>query len=88
MLECGANFKGSLRYKCSVCNVVDDENHRLNTCKKYRNLNIYDHATKVNFVDVYSSNLTVVKQIIVFIERIWNTRSAHGTMRTVPNDTP
>ena len=86
MLECGANFKGSLPYVCQTCNKVDDENHRLNTCKKYRSMNMFDYAMKANFDDVFSTDLTVVKQIIVIIERIWNTHSAHGTMRSISND--
>ena len=86
MLECGANFKGSLQYTCRTCNTVDDENHRINTCKKFRSVNLFDHVTKANFNDVYSTDLTVVKRIIARIEQIWNTRSAHGTMKSIPND--
>ena len=86
MLECGANFKGSLKFTCQTCNLLDDENHRINTCRKYRSMNMYDSVIKANFDDVFSTDLTVVKQIIAVIQRIWNTQSAHGTMRSVTDD--
>ena len=31
---------------CGTCNVVDDENHRLNFCSRFRELNLFDNAEK------------------------------------------
>ena len=39
MLECGKNFGGTHGGECSECNTYDDENHRLNDCKKWKELN-------------------------------------------------
>ena len=32
----------------------DNENHRLNHCIKYRDINLYDHPEKVAFESIYS----------------------------------
>ena len=53
MLECGANFKNSNDTLCPVCKTIDNEDHRLNFCIRFRATNYYDHAEKVNFNDIY-----------------------------------
>ena len=80
MLECGINFKGSKPTICSICNKSDDETHRLNHCKRFRSMNYYDETVKPNFNDIFSSDIGVLRNIIPVIEKIWNTRNAHGTM--------
>ena len=80
MLECGTNFKGTLSEICRLCRTVDDENHRLNHCKTYRSTNLYDETRKVNFNDIYSSDVNILKQIIPYIDKVWNTRNANGSM--------
>ena len=80
MLECGVNFKGTLREKCNTCNTLDDENHRLNECKKYREINFHDSNDKVPFETIYSRNIGDLKKITKRIECVWNTKTAHGTM--------
>ena len=80
MLECGTNFKGTICEICRICRTVDDESHRLNYCKKYRHINLYDEECKVTFSDIYSSDVNVLKQMIPYIDKVWNTRNANGTM--------
>ena len=80
MLECGTNFKSSRSILCSTCKNTDDENHRLNHCVMYKNTNCYSRDEKVTFDDVYSTNTDVLKRVIKEIEKVWNTRNAHGTM--------
>ena len=80
MLECGKNFKGSLREVCQVCNVLDNENHRLNYCSKFRHINRCDSDEKIPFESIYSTDVATVKQTIEVIEKTWNTKNAHGTM--------
>ena len=81
MLECGRNFKGTAMEICSACKEIDNENHRLNHCPKFKSVNNYDAAEKFNFDDVYSNDACTFKQAIEAIDKVWNTRSAHGTMR-------
>ena len=80
MLECGKNFKGSMRETCSKCDVIDDENHRLNHCAIYRNVNLFDTQQKIDFFDVYSTDVNTVKTAIKHIENVWNVTNAHGSM--------
>ena len=48
---------------------TDNEDHRLNHCKRYRTTNHYDDTTKAKFDEVYSSNtdITVRKIKIVLL---------------------
>ena len=80
MLECGINYKNSKPTICTTCNKCDDEVHRLNHCKRFRSMNYYDETVKPNFRDIYSSDIGVLRNIIPVIEKVWNTRNAHGTM--------
>ena len=80
MLECGKNFRGSMRETCNNCGVIDDENHRLNHCLVYRNVNLFDMQQKVDFTDIYSTDVNTVKTIIKHIESVWNVINAHGSM--------
>ena len=80
MLECGVNYKGTMSTNCKYCSTNDDESHRLNDCKFYKSINLYNEPQKVNFSDVYSQDIEVTKQIIKCIEKVWNTRNSNGTM--------
>ena len=37
---------------------------------------------KVTFNDMYNNDINIVRSIITKIETVWNTKNAHGTMRT------
>ena len=80
MLECGKNFKGTMRETCNTCNVIDDEHHRLNHCINYQNVNLFHSQDKANFSDVFSSDMNTVKSIIKHIKQVWNVTTAHGSM--------
>ena len=57
MLDCANNFKnGNGGELCSVCNVTDDENHRINFCSKFQNVNLYNSPMKFDFRSIYSMN--------------------------------
>ena len=64
MLECGRNLKGSLNETCTQCNVLDDENHRMNYCIKFRDVNFYDSDEKMDFKNVYSKDKDILQSII------------------------
>ena len=80
MLECGVNFKNSLNVICPTCKKTDNEDHRINYCIRYKTFNYHDSKEKVNFDEVYSTDIDVLKCIIKKIEKVWNTRNAHGTI--------
>ena len=80
MLECGVNFKGTLPEICPTCNVVDNEQHRLNDCTRFRLTNLCDRNEKIDFQNIYHSDITVVKKMISCIEQVWNLKTGHGSM--------
>ena len=80
MLECGVNFKNRTSELCPMCKVRDNEDHRLNHCIRFRENNYHDHDEKVNFDDIFSTDTNILKNVIAKIEKVWNTRNAHGSM--------
>ena len=83
MLKCGNNFKGALSQLCNQCNCIDDENHRLNYCVKWRNVNLYNSVDKVDMDVLYNGNMNELRPIISNIEKVWNVKNAHGTMNVL-----
>ena len=80
MLECGYNFKAGMSEECNQCSVLDNEDHRLNYCVKFKGFNYCNSSEKVNFEDIYSNDMPTLRKTIPLIERVWNTKCAHGTM--------
>ena len=80
LLECGKNFKGTLTEICDRCHSIDDENHRLNDCIKWKATNLYEKGIKVNFVNIYSEDIEEIRVVLTHVTKVWNTMTAHGTM--------
>ena len=80
MLECGKNFKGTMREVCTYCNELDNENHRLNYCVQLKDINLFNSDVKANFDDIYSNDIDKIKGIIMHIEKVWNVKTAHGNI--------
>ena len=80
MLECGKNYKGTMKETCATCSVLDDENHRLNSCPMFSSVNNYGKE-KVDFNNIFSHDPDVFRDAIRSIGNVWNTRTAHGTMK-------
>ena len=76
MLECGKNHKGPLSLMCTTCNIIDDENHRLNVCPKWQ----HKRMQCENFDKIFSNDICTLREIIPAIQNLWNVKSAHGTM--------
>ena len=60
--------------------MIDNENHRLNHCYKYRETNLYYKEQKIDFSLVHSTDIGKLKEIVSNISKVWNTTNAHGTM--------
>ena len=83
MLDCGKNFKTGYRGEnCRLCNVLDDENHRIDYCKKYKNMNLFFSSTKVDFESIHSGKEEVSKRVLKAVCSIWNLQNGKNTMRT------
>ena len=66
---------------CKTCNVLDDEDHRLNECRVYNDMNLVNKSTKANFGDVYSDENDKLNSILAHIENLWEFRYANGRIR-------
>ena len=82
MLECGYNFKGTIKTICEKCNTDDNENHRLNYCSKWNQGNFVEIDERTNFNDIYADEIDTVRTLITRLEKVWNTRNAHGSMQS------
>ena len=80
MLECGKNMKGTIAEICSDCNVLDDENHRLNFCTKWADKNNV-HGKDVDFGDVYTNDKEALNRVIERIEKVWELKYGNGKMK-------
>ena len=82
MLDCANNYHGKYGTKmCKECNVVDDENHRLNFCGKWRHVNLYGKGMMIDFETVYSEDKDVLRQVSTLLESVWNVEN--GKMRCI-----
>ena len=78
MLKCAKNFSAQHGTKeCKECGVTDDENHRINSCIKYRSVNLFDKTEKIDFNNIYANDdHNKVMNVIKTILSVWDL--AHG----------
>ena len=81
MLECGKNFKGSIPEICRGCGEEDDESHRLNRCKIWKHLNFSETVDKIDFSDIYSTDINVLLPVIKKIQKVWELQFGNGSMK-------
>ena len=84
MLDCGENFKGTMRPICATCITRDKENHRLNECPKWGGT-VENEVERISFDEIYSDDIDRMRAVITNITKTWNTKNANGSM--IPNQT-
>ena len=85
MLNCKANFSGGSGNKnCTTCCVLDDENHRINHCIRYKEVNLYEQRDKIDFSQIYSDNLANVIRVVEIILKLWDLGYGKNMMRQKP----
>ena len=62
MLECVRNFKGTVEFQCKSCNVIDDEEHRLNHCILFKDLNFRDCTEKIPFNSTFFDGYCLIEK--------------------------
>ena len=72
------NFKGTAtRDDCQECSQIDDEEHRLNDCRKWSGTNNVGKI-RVNFANIYREDRDVFDRLIDVIENVWELRCQFG----------
>ena len=82
MLDCAVNYKN--KYKsttCKECAKIDDENHRINDCKKYSDINKYKHTDKFDFSTVYSDTAEALLTAAKEINDVWDLANGKNVMK-------
>ena len=68
MLNCGVNFsRGYGGKNCEKCGTVDDENHRINNCVTFKDINLYKCQDNLDFNQIYSDDLNSIMKVIEMI---------------------
>ena len=74
---------GTTQHRCKECEIVDDENHRLNECHNYKNINRALLDEKINFAMVFSENEKELVNISREIMKIWSLSYGINEMKNV-----
>ena len=83
MLDCAANYHGRYRTKlCEECGVTDNEDHRINSCRKWENVNLYGTEYNINFDIVFSNNIDELRQMSGCLNCIWNLENGRNEMKS------
>ena len=79
MLECGKNFKGTIPLNCRECNLLDDENHRMNHCTNFEHDD--DNSRPTDFCKINSEEENKLNAAISQIDKYWELKYANGRMK-------
>ena len=84
MLDCATNYKNKYRTTiCKECSKTDDENHRINECVKYSNINNCDTTEKFDFSTVFLDTVEAMESAAQTISKIWDLTNGKNLMRSV-----
>ena len=82
MLKCANNFSTGFKTReCDVCHVLDDEDHRINVCEKWRRTNLCDKEEKISFGDIFSDDDEKIDSVIRVILSVWDLENGKNEMR-------
>ena len=87
MLQCATNYKNDYQSTtCKECKMTDNENHRINECKKYTTVNYQGQTEKFDFSNVYSDTKEVLQSAAEVINQIWDLANGKNSMRHLNNE--
>ena len=82
MLDCAKNYKNGYKDDlCSVCQTIDDEDHRINSCTKFSDINLSNSLVKFDFSSIHSWDQDVVDRAIEVVDTLWNLHNGKNEMR-------
>ena len=84
MLNCATNFKNGYKTtNCQSCGILDDENHRINYCARFKEINLYKSPLKVDFEFINSDDTEAVDRIIDTVCMLWELKNGKNEMKTL-----
>ena len=82
MLKCANNFSYGHGTKiCDKCTVVDDENHRISVCEKWKDTNLVHSSEKLAFDDIYLDDYERCAKVVQRILSTWDLENGRNEMR-------
>ena len=82
MLDCGANYAMGYGGKnCQKCGTLDDENHRINHCIRFRHINLCDVDEECDFAMIFSNDAKLIRQVITSVLSIWDLGHGKNSIR-------
>ena len=82
MLKCARNFRNGFGTdRCDKCDVVDDESHRINHCKKWQNINRFRDNKKIIYSDILSNDTEKCYAVVQVILSVWDLENGKNEMR-------
>ena len=82
MLDCAKNFKmGHGGENCNHCKVIDDENHRINDCRKYKQRNLHDSPLKFDFRLINSDDDEIIDWVLEVVCELWDLGRGNNSMK-------
>ena len=87
MLQCAANFSNGYGGKnCKRCLVIDDEQHRINDCAEWKDINLVNTNECIDFNLIYDDDDDVSMRVVEHIIAMWNLGNNLNCIRSVdPN---
>ena len=81
MLKCAANFSHGHGTKlCDICKVTDNEDHRINACSKWAQINLVNSGSKVRFSDIYHDDYDLCLKVVGTILTMWDLENGKNEM--------
>ena len=82
MLKCATNFKnGFTGVNCITCQVPDNENHRINNCILFKEINLYTSSLKIDFTFIYSNDEEAVERVLETVCTLWDLENGKNEMK-------
>ena len=83
MLKCANNYSNGHGTKlCEKCNVLDDESHRINDCKKWDGINVANSREKIMFGDIYLDDYERCLKVVERVLLMWDLENGKNEMRS------
>ena len=82
MLKCANNFSnGHGTKKCDVCNVIDNEDHRINDCSKWESINLVNSTSRICFDNIYMDEYQSCNAVVEVILLLWDLENGKNEMK-------